>query len=203
MLARGVAVALVAITVVMDSCVTSGAVSSAQLSSAEIIAAGSPELRTLDNTGFVYPNGATTEVSQGIGPAVVGRGAYLTAPPSGHSYPLLVPLSPSPASGGRARPPSSGSEPYEAVRRVARARCDHDAYCEQIGPRGRFESADACSTEESARIGGAVAKTGCVTTVRADLLAECLRALRAAPCIVHDDAHSMPAPCVEALTSCP
>jgi hypothetical protein len=203
MIARRAAVALVAITVVIGSCASSGAVSRTQLSSAEIIAAGSPELRTLDNTGFVYPNGATTEVSQGIGPAVVGRGAYLTPPPTGREYPLLVPLPLPLVSGGRAGPPSSGSDGYEAAERVARALCDHQAYCERNSPSGTFESADACSTEERARLGRVVAKTGCETTIRGDLLAECLRAIRAAQCIAGEDARSMPPPCHEALASCP
>jgi hypothetical protein len=202
MVARGAAVALVAIAVVIGSCATSGALSPPQLSSADIIAAGSPELRTLDNTGFVYPGGATTEVSQGIGPAVVGRGAYLTPPPTGRLYPLLVPLPFPPPSGERAGPPSSGPDAYEAVGRVARALCDHEAYCEHIGPGGTFDSADGCSTEERARLSSAVAKSRCETTVRADLLTECLRLVRAAQCTVDEDAYSMPPPCIEALASC-
>jgi hypothetical protein len=203
MIARRSAAALVAIALVIGSCVSSGAVSHTGLSSAEIIAAGSPELRTLDNTGFVYPGGATTEVSQGIGPAVVGRGAYLTAPPPGHWYPLLLPLPLPLGSGGRAGPPASGSDPYEAASRVARALCDHEAYCERSGPNGTFESADACSTEQRARLGSVIAKTGCEPAVRGDLLAECLRAIRAAQCLAAEDASSMPPPCAEALASCP
>jgi hypothetical protein len=202
MIARGVAVALVAITIAITSCASSGAVSRTQLSSAEIVAAGSPELRTLDNTGFVYPGGATTEVSQGIGPAVVGRGAYLVPPPTGREYPLLVPLPLPPVSGERAGPSASGSDPHEAVGRVARALCDQQAYCEHIGPSGTFESADACSTEERARLAGVIAQTSCENTARADLLAACLREIRAAPCIVEEDAFSMPRPCTEALASC-
>jgi hypothetical protein len=193
---------LLAITVVIGSCASSGTVSHTQLSSAEIIAAGSPELRTLDNTGFVYPGGATTEVSQGLGPAVVGRGEYLAPPPTGREYPLLVPVPFPQVSGERAGPPASGSDRYEAVGRVARALCDQQAYCERIGPSGTFESADACSTEERARIVGVIAKTGC-ETARADLLAACLREIRAARCIVDEDAYSMPRPCTEALASCP
>jgi hypothetical protein len=211
MIARRAAALLLATAVLIGSCASSGAAWTTQLSSAEIIAAGSPELRTLDNTGFVYPGGATTEVSQGLGPAVVGRGAYLTAPPTGNLYPLLVPVPvPVPLASRRgaeraerAEPPSSGSDPYEAIERVARALCDHQATCKHIGASGTFESADACSTEERARLGGVVAKTGCETTVRGDLLAECLRAIRAAQCAVDQDAYSMPSPCTEALASCP
>jgi hypothetical protein len=203
MIVRGATVSLVAITVVIGSCASSGAVSYTQLSRADIIAAGSPSLRTLDDTGFVYPNGATTAVSQGIGPAVVGRGAYLAAPPTGREYPVLVPLILPSVSSERAGPLSYGSDAYEAVGRVARALCDHAAYCERIGPSGTFESAEACSSEERARLGGVVTKTGCETTVRADLLSDCLRAIRAAECIVDEDAYAMPPPCTEALASCP
>jgi hypothetical protein len=105
-------------------------------------------------------------------------------------------------SGGRAGPLAAEADAYEAVGRVARALCDHEAYCERVGPSGTFESADACSTEERARLGSVVAKTGCETTVRADLLADCLREIRAAQCVVDEDAYSMPPPCTEVLASC-
>jgi hypothetical protein len=192
-----------AFTAAVASCSGPLVVSSAELSSAQIVAAGSPELRTLDNTGFVYPNGATTEVSQGIAPAVVGRGAYLTPPPPSEGF-VGLPLPSMSGSEAAALAPSplSGSPPYEAASRVARALCDHEATCERIGPGGVFESADACATEQRARLGGAPGLGDC-EVVRGDLLAECLRVIRAAECIADADSSSIAGPCVQALASCP
>jgi hypothetical protein len=198
MLARRGAAILFMIAAVVGSCAGSPVVYyPTQLTSAQLMAAGAPELRTLDNTGFVYPSGATTEVSQGIAPAVVGRGGYMTVPPAGHPV-GLPPLSRPPPS----RSPSVGEDAAESVGRVASALCDHQTVCERIRPGGAFESPDACATEQRARLGEVVAKASCEATVSADLLAECLRVIRAASCVVDADAFSMPAPCVEALASC-
>lgn len=204
MIARGAAVPFsitVAVAVAVGSCASSSVVSPTVLSSAEIINAGSPALRTLDNTGFVYPGGHTTEVSQGMGPVVVGRGAYLAAPPTTEgAFGLALPLPQ--VSGRRMGSSSSGPARSETFGRVARALCDHEATCERIGPSGVFESADACSMEQRARLGELDAKLGCETSVSADLLAACLREIRAAQCTVDADALSMPPPCDRALPPC-
>lgn len=183
------------VTLAVSSCSGASVVSSTQLSRAQMAGAGSPELRTLYNTGYVYPGGQTAEVSQGVSPFVVGRGGYMMRPPA-----RIVPLAlPSVSTPSAALP--SGADRFESVARVAQALCDHETTCERIGPDAVFESADACSTEHRARLDDLVGEPGCQGAVRGDLVAACLREIRAAQC-TDSDPLAMPAACNEALSSC-
>ncbi len=159
---------------------------------AQIIASGSPELRTVDNTGYVDPAGRTREVNAG-GTSTVGAGNGMVAPP----------LRESPTGSGTtsspSEPPSAGiapapSDPAELPDRAARALCDREKNCGRIGARKAFESDDACMFAKRERVHHAIDDASC-REIRGDRIAQCLTAIRAVACGATDAPLQPPRAC--------
>lgn len=147
--------------------------------SAQLIASGSPELRTVDNTGYVDPGGRTREVNAG-GTSTVGAGNGMVPPPhrespsgSGSTESQRQPSTP-----GVAPAPS---DPVELPDRAARALCDRERYCGRIGAGKAFESEDACMAAKRERVHRTIDDASC-REIRGDRIAQCLTAIRGAAC---------------------
>ena len=185
MILRGALLFLpVALVAMASSCASSPAVGTTRVTAAPM-GAGSPQLRTVDNAGFVYPGGQTAEVGQGVSPAVIGRGGYLTPPPATE----VPPAGPAPAMSGRGMALPTGADRHQSIARVASAICDHERTCGRIGS---DDSNDACANEQRARLGDRFASSECGEDVRGDRLAACLRAIRAAGCKASVDPSALP-----------
>jgi hypothetical protein len=162
----------------------------AQPTSAQIAAAGSPELRTVDNAGYVDPGGRTRQVTAGTGPSVVGRGEG------------VAPLQPERASGSAtpAPPPPvpipAPADETDFNERAARALCDRELACDRLGAGKAFESADACVAEKRVRVRRARGEASC-DEIRGDRVAACLVAIRALACGAPDARLEPPAECRE------
>jgi hypothetical protein len=141
------------------------------------LTAGSPDLRTTDNTGYVDPAGRTRQVSQGTGPAPVGTGSGTPPPnretPSGGDD--------EPASTPAGAPMAGPIDRSELITRASRALCDRESFCERVGPGKAFESADACVSEKRERVSSAAAAASC-SEIPGDHVAACLTAIRKDPC---------------------
>ncbi len=176
--AAGLVATLLASLVAL-SCSGARRASSAQPSSAQLRAAGSPELRTVDNAGYVDPGGRTRQVTQGAGPAPLTREDGVPPPrrerPSG---PVTQPPAPAPSSSSPI-PAPAGILDFEE--RAARALCDREVHCGRLGPGGVFESADACMTAKRERVRAVIHETPC-DEIRGDRAAGCLAAIRGAAC---------------------
>lgn len=160
---------------------SSSRTSSTRPSSAQIASAGSPSLRTLDNTGYVDPGGRTRQASQGVGPTPVGR-EDMVAPtqperPSGPPGPAAEGVVPGPA--GPATP--APAETSEFKERAARALCDREVYCGRLGEGKAFPTADACMVEKRERVRRALGEDAC-REIRGDRVSACLAAIRGASC---------------------
>lgn len=165
--------------VAMVGCSASGRPSGTQPTSAELTAAGSPELRTVDNAGYVDPGGRTRQVSAGTGPSPVDRGGNGTAPRQRERPSTGESAAPAPRPSGPSPAPADASE---LIERAARALCDRETYCGQIGAGRAFESADACIAEKRDRVHRALDEAACTDEIRGDRVAACLSAIRKAAC---------------------
>jgi hypothetical protein len=174
-----------------------GCASSRQPSSAQLTSAGSPELRTVDNAGYVDPGGRTRQVSAGSAPAPVGRGNGI-AP--------TLPESATQSSGAteessaglpeRASPIAAPADSSELHERASRALCDREVYCERLGAGRPYESQDACMTDKRVRVRRALDRAPC-TEFRGDRVTACLGAIRAAPCGRPDEPIPPPSSCTK------
>jgi hypothetical protein len=163
------------------ACSSSSRPAGTQTTSAEKYAAGSPELRTVDNAGYVDPGGRTRQVSAGTGAAPVGTNGGAPPPhreePSGSaSAPgtegaAATPMGPAPAA----------SDPADFAERAARALCDRETYCDHIGAGKQYESGDACMVEKRDRVRSAISSSSC-REIRGDRISSCLTAIRGAAC---------------------
>lgn len=151
-------------------------------------AAGSPELRTVDNAGYVDPGGRTRQVSQGSAAAPVGRGDGVAPTEheqaSGRPAPLPAPTVPTPAA----------SATSELTERAARALCDRESYCGRVGAAKPFESADACMAAKRVRVHQALGDASC-DEIRGDRFSACLSALRLTECGPSQKTLQTPAEC--------
>jgi len=155
--------------------------STTRTTSAQKYAAGSPDLRTVDNAGYVDPGGRTHQVSAG-GTTTTGRGAPAVPPPrreaaSGRSETTATETAAPPPEGI----PSSSADPTELRERAARSLCDRESYCERVGAGKTFESSDACMVAKRERVRLAMSKGGC-HEIRGEAVSRCLTAIRGAEC---------------------
>jgi hypothetical protein len=175
-------VVLTALASVAACAGTRGASTPAQTSSAQVTASGSPELRTVDNSGFVDPGGGTRQVNQGGGPAPVGRGAEV--PPPNRER---ISGGPSGSEGARPGPPAPAATrpaPIDATtlaERAAQALCDRETSCDRVGPGKPYESVDACTSSERGRAREILGSRPC-REIAGDHAARCLSAIRARSC---------------------
>jgi predicted Na+-dependent transporter len=178
---KAAAIATLAITAGCNGGSHAPTTSSTHTSSAEVTAAGSPQLRTVDNTGFVDPGGRTRQVSQGVGPAPVGHGADVLPPnreqiAGGAGGVTLTPRAATPAA-----PRPAPIEVGDLTQRAARALCDRESACGRIGASGTFESADACMANERRRVRDILGSRSCKEIV-GDVAVGCLEAIRERNC---------------------
>ncbi|MEO6417843.1 MAG: DUF6184 family natural product biosynthesis lipoprotein, partial [Polyangiaceae bacterium] len=141
--------------------------------SAQLYASGSPELRTVDNTGHVDPGGRTREVSAG-GTSTVGVGNGMVRPPYRESASGSGRIESSPSASGIAPAPS---DPAELPDRAARALCDRETSCGRVGSGKAFESGDACLVAKRESVHRAIDGASC-GEVHGDRIAQCLTAIR-------------------------
>jgi hypothetical protein len=160
-----------------------------QTTSAEQYAAGSTDLRTVDNAGYVDPGGRTTQVSTG-GTTVTGRGVVNT-PPARREYPSESAESTTTAGTGG---PSAPADPIELRDRASRALCDRESYCDRVGPGKPFESPAACISAKRERVRAVMDQAAC-GEIRGDRVAQCLTAIRGAACGPSEEAIPPPKEC--------
>jgi hypothetical protein len=153
--------------------------STTQTTSAQKYVAGSPDLRTVDNAGFVDPVGRTSQVT--TGGSITERGTGV-APTRREETKTTGPGAGEPQAAAEGPPvASSSADPSELTERAARALCDREAFCEHIGSGKTFESADACMSSKRERVRQAVAERGC-RDIRGEAVSRCLNAIRGAEC---------------------
>jgi hypothetical protein len=199
-----VLVLVLGLVLVLAACESAHRAPPAQPTSAEVIAAGSPDLRTVDNSGFATPSGQTRQVTQGMGPSTLGRGMEVAPPQREEPEP---PLPPEP------RPPREPAAPApapvdatELTARIAQAACDRERQCERIGKGRTFESVEACMAALRARVTRGLslhspaAAREC-TEIRGDRMQLCLTAIHRDACSVPASFAQLPACTVQAL--CP
>ncbi|MEI9885753.1 MAG: DUF6184 family natural product biosynthesis lipoprotein [Rhizomicrobium sp.] len=186
----------IATVTVIAACSSSQPTPRAQATSAQIAAAGSPDLRTVDNTGFVGPAGQTHSVSEGVGPVEIGRTEAVPPPrrenPAGGE---VTAERPQPVAPGTL--PSVPADMADAMERAARALCDRESFCGGVGPGHKYGSADACLSDKRERIARAAPTRACGNAIPSDRLAACLTAIRQASC----DARNAPLQPPRACTS--
>ena len=169
------------------ACSSSRSASGTKATHAQKYAPGSPELRTVDNAGFVDPGGRTHEVSAGVygNPPTEYREAV---PPPQREEPSKAKSksesgseAPTPsAPAAPASPASPASDPSEFTGRAARALCDRESYCGRVGAGKAFESAETCMAEKRERVHHAISEASC--ELRGDRISACLTAIRGAAC---------------------
>jgi hypothetical protein len=156
--------------------------STTRTTSAQTYASGSPDLRTVDNAGYVDPGGRTGQVSAG-GASTTGRGGNGVPPPH-REYPTESGTAESVESATGGAPTvraAASADPTEFTERAARALCDRETYCGRIGKGKTFESADACMVGKRERVRGALREASC-SQLRGEGVAQCLTAIRGASC---------------------
>jgi hypothetical protein len=188
-------VVVVSASVAFLACSSSQQTGSARTSSAQLTAAGSPDLRTVDNAGFVGPAGNTRSVSQGAGPTTVGRGEMV--PPPRRENPAGGEAAAEGTPGGPPVTPitTSPSDPAEAIARAARAYCDRETFCEHVGPNRAYGSGDSCVADTRERLQRSAQVRACPDTISGERLGACLTAIRATPCAPRGQAAPPPPEC--------
>ena len=158
----------------LTSCSSSQQTPRARTTSAQITAAGSPDLRTVDNTGFVGPAGQTRSVSAGTGGTQIGRSEGVPPPqrelPGGGE------------TAGAGAVTADTSVAAEPVARAARALCDRETFCGRVGEGQAHGSADSCMAATRERVARRGTAGTCGNAIRNDRLATCLAAIRSASC---------------------
>lgn len=167
-------ISLLTLALGLPACSSSQQTPRARATSAQITSAGSPDLRTVDNTGFVGPAGQTRSVSAGTGASQIGRSEGV--PPPQREIPGGGETS------GSGAVPGDTSVAVEPVARAARALCDRETFCGRVGEGQTFGSADSCMAAMRERVARRGTAEACGNAIRSDRLATCLAAIRAAAC---------------------
>jgi hypothetical protein len=160
---------------------------------------GSPELRTVDNAGFVDPAGRTHEVGAGTYGGAPSDFREGVPPPQREQPTTTTTTSKGKSDGGSAAPTAitpapAPSDPTDFNGRAARALCDRETYCGRIGAGKSFESAEACLADKRERVRAAVRAAPC-REIRGDRISSCLTAIRAVACGLPTDSVQPPPAC--------
>jgi hypothetical protein len=147
--------------------------------------AGSPELRTVDNTGFVDSGGRTRQVSQGVGPSTLGHATAVQPP---YREPTET------SETENVKPPPV--DVATMIDRLGFALCDRASACGKP-----YESADACMMNERKRVRELVEGRPC-GEIPGERVVKCSAAIREASCSASVAIVGIPPAC-SAETLCP
>jgi hypothetical protein len=109
------------------------------------------------------------------------------APPAHAPASAPVGVSDAPRGGSANAQPRSTPDESSVVERLARARCERERFCDNVGRGKKFDSAATCLDTFRSRIGDALSSYECPGGLDDVAVEQCLAAISSEECSVHPE----------------